>query len=113
MSDKTIFPSYSQETQEWREDTTFWSDFSIAERFGFKAVKDTWKRAFGEWKESVKYLVELCVVMNHKCWYWYEKGNEELSRWYADRYHESYGYAFRDGTKFSKEELSKFYDVID
>ena len=30
--------------------TTFWQDFSIADAFGVAAIKDTFKRAFAEWK---------------------------------------------------------------
>ena len=30
--------------------TSFWEDFSIADKFGIKAVKDTYNRAFKEWK---------------------------------------------------------------
>ena len=30
--------------------TTFWNDFSIADRFGLSAVQDTFNRAFKEWK---------------------------------------------------------------
>ena len=36
--------------------TTFWMDFSIADRFGIEAIKDTFKRAFDEWKEHYEYL---------------------------------------------------------
>ena len=32
--------------------TTFWEDFSIAERFGLSAIQDTFNRAFKEWKED-------------------------------------------------------------
>ena len=32
--------------------TTFWQDFSIADRFGIDAVKDTYNRAFKEWKNG-------------------------------------------------------------
>ena len=31
---------------EWQ--TTFWMDFTIADRFGINAVKDTFKRAYEE-----------------------------------------------------------------
>lgn len=34
--------------------TTFWSDFSIADAFGVNAVKDTYKRAFKEWKDDYR-----------------------------------------------------------
>lgn len=46
--------------------TTFWSDFSIADRFGLPAVQDTFNRAFAEWKQSYKYLTELILVLNTK-----------------------------------------------
>ena len=36
--------------------TTFWNDFSIADRFGLSAIQDTFSRAFEEWKENYKYL---------------------------------------------------------
>lgn len=32
--------------------TTFWQDFSIADRFGASAVQDTFNRAFAEWKDD-------------------------------------------------------------
>ena len=48
--------------------TTFWQDFSIADRFGMDAVRDTFHRAFSEWKEDYKYLTELVLVLNHKAW---------------------------------------------
>ena len=34
--------------------TTFWEDFSIADRFGLTAILDTFNRAFKEWKEDYK-----------------------------------------------------------
>ncbi len=53
--------------------TTFWNDFSIAERFGVEAIRDTYNRARAEWGRDRVYGTELGVVLNHKCWYWYEK----------------------------------------
>ena len=64
--------------------TTFWQDFSIADRFGIEAVKDTYKRAFTEWKSNYKYLTELVMVLNWKIWEHYEKNNKELSKVYND-----------------------------
>ena len=48
--------------------TTFWEDFTIADRFGAKAVKSTFKRAFNGWKDNYIYLTELAIVMNWKLW---------------------------------------------
>lgn len=50
--------------------TTFWDDFSIAEKFGEQAIRDTAKRAFNEWHHDIKFLTELVLVLNHKCWSW-------------------------------------------
>ena len=52
--------------------TTFWNDFSIADRFGLSAIQDTFSRAFEEWKENYKYLTELVLVLTHKIWQHYE-----------------------------------------
>ena len=32
--------------------TTFWQDFSIADCFGVQAIRDTFNRAFEEWKTN-------------------------------------------------------------
>lgn len=37
--------------------TTFWEDFSIADKYGIAGVKDTYKRAFSEWKDDYKFFV--------------------------------------------------------
>lgn len=64
--------------------TTFRQDFTIADGFGVAAIKDTFKRAFAEWKSNVEYVTELCVVLNWKIWEHYDKGNEEVARVYND-----------------------------
>ena len=46
--------------------TTFWEDFTIADRFGLSAIRDTYNRAFKEWNENYKFLTELVLVLNHK-----------------------------------------------
>ena len=66
--------------------TTFWSDFSIADAFGIDAIKDTFNRAFGEWKNNTEYVTELACVMSWKSCAWYKKNNE-YSMLYADYYH--------------------------
>jgi len=68
--------------------TTFWMDFTIAEHFGIGAVKDTFGRAFKEWRNDVVYVTELALVMNWKCWEHWEKGEHELGEYYSDRYYE-------------------------
>ena len=50
----------------YKPKTTFYEDFSIADRFGIPAVKDTFKRAFEGWKDNHIYLTELVMVLNWK-----------------------------------------------
>ena len=71
--------------------TTFWGDFTIADAFGEDAVKDTYERAFAEWKSDTVYVTELAMVLNWKCWQHYEH-DEKLSRLYSDLYYEVHGW---------------------
>lgn len=78
----------------YKRQTTFWDDFSIAEVFGkdnsdtgLAAVKDTYSRAFNEWKTNCVYVTELSMVLNHKIWYWYDvtnKSTDDFIKHYAD-----------------------------
>lgn len=90
--------------------TTFWQDFTIADAFGASAIKDTYKRAFEEWKSDYRYLTDLVMVVNHKCWQHYEKGNTELSQLYEKYYYEAHKYAL---DHLKGEELSYYLRVTD
>lgn len=100
-----------------RVTTTFHQDFLIAEHFGIDAVKDTYNRAFAEWKTNYLYLTELVVVLNHRCWHHYEqyqkiksKFHDELSRLYSDYYYQAREFAL-DNLK--GEEFKHFWEVTD
>ena len=72
--------------------TTFWNDFSIADIYGKDTVKDTYKRAFSEWKNDAVYLTELVLVLNHKSWQHVEK-RPDLSELYTELYYKADKYA--------------------
>ena len=42
--------------------TTFWEDFSIADAFGEDAIRDTYSRAFGEWKTNYQNLRAITTI---------------------------------------------------
>ena len=90
--------------------TTFWDDFTIADAFGIKAIKDTYKRAFDEWKEDYIYLTELVLVLNWKCWQHYEKGNSKMSEVYSDLFYRARNYAL---THLKGEEFEYFFNTTD
>lgn len=89
--------------------TTFWSDFTIADAFGIDAVKDTFNRAFNEWKSDYKYLTELVMVLNWKIWQHYEK-NEPLARVYNKLWMQADEYACEN---LHGEEATYFFRTTD
>ena len=62
--------------------TTFWDDFTIAEKFGVSAIKDTYKNAFNSWKTDVVFITELVLVLNWKMLYMDERHMTEKSVMY-------------------------------
>lgn len=88
--------------------TTFWSDFSIAERFGVSAIKDTFNRAFDEWKKNYVFLTELVMVLNWKMWQY--QNNEAMCGLYYELWGKADEYACEN---LKDEELSYFYSVTD
>lgn len=89
--------------------TTFWDDFTIADKFGIAAIKDTFARAFTEWRENGVYLTELVVVLNHKIWQWYEK-DKVIADVYNNLWMEADAYAC---DHLKGEDLKFFYRVTD
>lgn len=89
--------------------TTFVEDFKIADIFGIDAVKDTFDRAFDEWKDNYVYLTELVIALNWGIWRHYET-NEPLARVYNELWKKADLYAQEN---LKGEELSFFYQVTD
>lgn len=103
------------------EKTTFWFDFSVADRFGESAVRDTYKRAFDGWKEDIRYMTALCIVLNHKIWQLY-KTDDKLARVYDELWKKCDGYILEcegAGTQkekyinFNNEEIAYFIQATD
>lgn len=93
----------------YKQITTFFSDFSIADAFGTDAIKDTYKRAFKEWKSNYKYLTELVLVLNWKIWQW--NGKNDL---YAELYNDLWAKTDEWACENLKgDELSYFYRTTD
>lgn len=89
--------------------TTFYTDFSTADKFGVNAIMDTYKRAFEEWKTNYKYLTELVMVLNWKIAEHYESNME-----YAELYNRLWGEADDYACEHLKgEELDYFYKTTD
>ena len=93
----------------YKQITTFWRDFTIAEPFGEDAIKDTFNRVFKEWKKDYKYLTELVMVLNWKMWIWNEF-DLDISMLYQELWGKADEYACNH---LKGEELSYFYRTTD
>lgn len=89
--------------------STFYSDFSLAEPFGVDAIKETYERAFNEWKTNYKYLTELVMSLNWKIAEHYET-DKEKALVYDELWRKADEYAVNNLTG---EELKYFYNTTD
>ena len=89
--------------------TTFGNDFDIAESFGMDAIRDTYNRAFMEWKDNYKYLTELVLILSWKIGQYYGK-NDAYARLYNDLWKAADGYACDN---LEGEEADYFYRTTD
>lgn len=99
-----------EDTTGYKPQTTFWTDFSVAEVFGDDAVRDTFCRAFEEWNSNYIYLTELVLVLNWKLWEHHEEGNETYAALYNELWEQADLYACENLTG---DELSYFYATTD
>lgn len=97
--------------------TTFWDDFTIADKYGKEAIQDTYNRASKEWKHDLDYLIELVKVLNWKCWdFWQiykDKKDEkalEISELYKQLYYELDSWAYNN---LDKEQFTKYVRELD
>lgn len=90
--------------------TTFYDDFSIADRFGIAAVKDTYKRGLKTAKFcGYEYLTEFVMALNWKIWEHYGHNNA-LAEVYNDLWEKADEIA---RTTLQGEELVYFYSTTD
>lgn len=89
--------------------STFYEDFSIADHFGVPSIRDTFNRAFENWKTDYKMLTELVMVLNWKIFRWY-KSNDKLAMVYNELWEKADAYAIEN---LKGEELSYFYRTTD
>jgi hypothetical protein len=91
--------------------TTFYEDFSIADKFGISAITDTYNSIKRNLKSlDYKYTTELYMALNWKIWEHYYKNNEPIARLYDKLWREIGAWVYEN---FNKEELSYFYRITD
>lgn len=103
-----------EEEMGYKPITTFWQDFSIADKYGIYEIVDTFNRAFDEWKSDYKYLTELVLVLNHKIFQHYVSGGDKTQNRIASLYNAIWTKANEYALdNLQGEEAEYFYRVTD
>lgn len=91
--------------------TTYWNDFSIADKFGVDAVKDTYRKVLPQARLKPMDFAELVCVLNWKIWEHYDNHNESLISTYNALWDEAD--RMIDTKNFSKEDVQKMLRFLD
>lgn len=90
--------------------TTYFEDFSIADRFGIEAVKDTFEKNFKQSQYmGYKYLTEFVMALNWKIWEHYQT-NKKLAELYNKLWEQADNFACEN---LKGEELQYFFNTTD
>lgn len=98
-----------QSMTDYKPKTTFFSDLSIAECFGNKAIRQTYNKAIRDWGDDIIYMTEFTMCLNHKIWQLH-KVDEPIARLYYELWCKACDYVTKH---FKGEDLAYFYRVTD
>ena len=102
---KAVVESFGKELE-----STFYSDFTIAELMGgAAAIRDTYKRAFAGWKDNAKMFAELVICLNHKIWQHHEK-NAQLAELYNTLWEDADNWA---NDNYKGEDAEVYFNLTD
>lgn len=105
---KTLKNWRIQELTGYEPKTTFYTDFSLAELFGEKGIRDTFNLAFNEWKNNTVYITEFTMALNWKCWE--HESNPPLLELYLELYEKADEWCVNNLTG---NDLEYFYQTTD
>lgn len=77
---------------DYQFETTFWEEFSIADNYGSEGVVEHYNLVFDQWKDNLKFLTELVMVLNWKIAQWYQV-DDDLGLTYDQLWKRADGYA--------------------
>jgi hypothetical protein len=89
--------------------TTFFSDLSIAECFGEKAILDTYNRVLKSYKNDIVYITEFVMCLNHKIWQLHEI-DEEIALVYQTLWEKGANFVFDN---FTGDDLQYYIRITD
>lgn len=72
-------------------------------------MRETYNRAFKEWKENVSYFASLVMTLNHQIWNWYQR-NDTLARLYDSLWKKAHEYGSRH---FKGKDAEYYFNFLD
>ena len=94
---------------DYKFESTFWEEFSIAENYGPDGVREHYDLVFSQWKDNIKFLTELVLVLNLKLFIWF-KVDDDLGKMYEDLYVDADAYAL---SSFEGDDLHYYLHTLD
>ena len=89
--------------------TTFWEEFSIADQYGPNEIMQHYHLAFDQWKDNLEYLTELVLVLNWKIFQWYQV-DDNLGLTYDELWKMTDDYAMQT---LKDDDLHYYLSVLD
>ena len=89
--------------------TTFWEEFSIADNYGSDEIRKHYDLVFDQWKDNLKYLTELVLVLNWKIFQWYQV-NDTIGMTYDELWKKSDAFAMKT---LKGEKLDYYLSILD
>jgi len=94
---------------DYKFESTCWEEFSIAEEYGADGVKEHYDLVFEQWKDNLKFLTELVLVLNIKIFIWYGV-DDSIGKMYDQLWKETDGYAL---DTLKGEDLHYYLSTLD
>lgn len=97
--------------------SNFWEQFTeieIKSNIEEDDFRDLAETLFQAYKNNIIFLTELILVINHKCWYWFENNNGELAKIYSLLYYEYDSFALNYIEKnMTQKEITYYLRTLD
>ena len=90
-------------------ETTFWEEFSIADNYGSEGVIEHYNLVFNQWKDNLRFLTELVLVLNWKIYQWYQV-DDTLGMTYDELWKRTDGYALET---LKGDDLHYYLSILD
>ena len=93
----------------YKFESSFWEEFSIAEDYGPEGIHHHYDIVFEQYKDNLKYLTELVLVLNIKIFIWYGV-DDTIGKMYEDLYVDADAYAL---SSFEGDDLHYYLHTLD